>query len=93
MAETEDVPYTSIDDFATPEKEEEPDPDQPNKSVLHGVMKYIEEAIDEHNSFDVIDLEEKAKMTPTQQIAVHKLVVNHLRNIKNLINDKMKELR
>lgn len=89
---TEDIPY-NISEFATPDKEEAPDPDQPNKSVLNDALTYVDEAIAEHNTFDVIDLTESAKMTTTQQIAVHKLVTQHLRSIRNVINDKLKELR
>ena len=92
MALTEDIPY-NISDFATPDKEVEQDPEQPNKSVLLEALTYLDEAIAEHNTFDVIDLSESAKMTTTQQIAVHKLVTSHLRSIKNIINDKVKELR
>lgn len=95
MAEpTEDIPY-EVSDFATPDKETKQvdDPDQPNKSVLIDLQKYISEAITEHNSFDIIDLTEQAKMTPTQQIAVHKVVIEHLRNIKSTIDNKIKELK
>lgn len=92
MAETEDVPYTAPD-FATPEKDDEQNDEQPNKSVLLDAQKYLEEAIEEHNTLDVIDLMETAKMTPTQQVAVHKFVIQHLRAIKNIIDDKVKELR
>jgi hypothetical protein len=91
MGLTEDIPY-NVSEFATPEKEEEKDPDEPNKSVLQEVQQYLEEAIVEHNSIDTIDLTEKAKMTPTQQIAVNKLVVGHLRSIKSTIDNKLKEL-
>lgn len=91
MAETEDIPY-SAPEFATPEKENEPDEDQPNKSVLLEVQKYLLDAIGEHNSFDVIDLTEQAKMTTTQQIAVHKSVVHHLRAVKTEVDNKIKEL-
>lgn len=92
MAETEDIPYEAPD-FATPEPDDEPDPDQPNKSVLLELQKYLAEAIEEHNSFDVIDLTETSKMTPTQQIAVHKLVIQHLRSVKHELDNKIKELR
>ena len=89
---TEDIPYTAPD-FATPDKEtEKADPDQPNKSILKDIQKYLKEAIVEHDSVDQIDLTEKAKMTPTQQIAVHKLVKAHLENIKSTIDTKIKEL-
>lgn len=59
--------------------------------VIQEIRKYLSEAETEHNTFDIIDLTEQAKMTPTQQIAVHKLVVKHLRNIKGIINTKVKE--
>jgi hypothetical protein len=88
---TEDIPY-NISDFATPDTKEEQDPDQPNKSVLHEMMTYIDGALSEHNSFDVIDLADTAKMDPRQQIAVHKLVTQHLRSVRNVLNDKIREL-
>jgi len=96
MSQTEDVPYTAPD-FATPEKETENDEDQPNKSVLLDVAEYCAKAIAEHNTFDVIDMAPGS--TPEQKIAafddmaIHKGVVMHLRNIKNIIEDKIKELR
>lgn len=91
MAETEDVPY-NVSEFATPEDEKTTDDDQPNKSVLLEVQKYLDEAIAEHSSFDVIDLTEQAKMSPTQQIGMHKNVVHHLRHAKTVIDNKLKEL-
>jgi len=92
MSQTEDVDYT-VSEHATPEPENEPDEDQAYKGVLVEVEKYLKEAIDEHNTLDVIDLTEASKMTPTQQVAVHKLVVNHLRSIKVEIDNKIKELK
>jgi len=92
MFQTEDIPY-NVSDFATAEREEQIDPDQPNKSVLLDVDKYLKEALAEHNTLDLIDLTESAKMTPTQQIAVHKLVANHLQNIRSTITNKIKELK
>lgn len=93
MAQTEDIPY-EVSDHATPDPEtpKGADPDQANKSILKDIQKYLKEAIAEHDSVDQIDLTEQAKMTPTQQIAVHKLVKNHLQNIKVEIDNKMKEL-
>lgn len=93
MALTEDIPYTAPD-FVTPDKKEDAqDVDQPNKSVLLDTVEYLDEAIQEHNTLDVIDLQETAKMTPTQQVAVHKLVTQHLRSVKNIISNKVKELK
>lgn len=92
MAQTEDIDY-EVSDFAIPDDDKStPDPDRANKSILLEIQKYLAEAIDEHNGLDLIDLTEQAKMTPTQQIAVHKLVINHLRNIKTTIDNKVKEL-
>jgi len=91
MSQTEDVPYTAPE-FATPEDEKEPDEDQAYRGVLLEVQRYLNEAIAEHNSFDVIDLTEQAKMTPTQQIAVHKQVVHHLNSVKTEVDNKLKEL-
>lgn len=91
MGQTEDVPY-NVGEFATPEDDKQPDEDQLNKGVLLEVQKYLAEAIDEHNTVDTIDLTESAKMNPTQQIAVHKLVVKHLRDVKTIVDNKLKEL-
>lgn len=96
MAETEDVPY-EVSDFATPDKEEEQDPDQPNKSVLLEVAEYCEKQIAEHNTFDVINLPANAKpeekVAAFDDMAIHKGVAMHLRNIKSMIDDKLKELK
>jgi hypothetical protein len=93
MEPTEDIPY-EVSEFATPDKEvRKTDPDQPNKTVLLEVRTYLDEAIDEHNSFDIIDLTEQAKMNPTQQIAMHKCVIQHLRSIRATVDDKIKELK
>lgn len=91
MSEIEDVPY-NVSEFATPEPEKRTDEDQVNKSVLIEIQKYLQEAIDEHNSLDVIDLTMPGKMNPTQQVAVHKLVVSHLRSVKEIVDNKIKEL-
>lgn len=93
MAETEDIPY-AVSEFATPDEEVQPDdPDQVNKGVLLEIQTYLDEAIDEHNSIDVLDLQEQAKIPLSQQVALHKLVAQHLRNIKSTIDNKIKELK
>ncbi len=92
MAGTEDVPY-NVSDFATPEPEQQPDGDQVNKSVLVEVQKYLEKHIKRHNTFDVIAPEAEGVMTTQQQVEMHKQVVSHLRDVKRLIDDKIKELR
>lgn len=95
MAEpTEDIPYTAPD-FAIDDSSDDVSNGEtqlsPQNALVKELRKYIAEAELEHNSFDIIDLTEQAKMTPTQQIAVHKCVVQHLRNINGIINDKVKE--
>lgn len=89
---TEDVPY-NISEFATPEKEHQEDPDQPNKSVLLDVQKYLNEAIDEHKSVDTIDLSGSSELTAAQQVAISKFVIQHLRSVKIIVDNKLKELR
>ena len=90
---TEDIPY-EVSEFATPEPDKKADDvDQPNKSVLIGVSKYLDEKIIEHNTFDVIEPAAEGVMTTQQQVQMHKQVVVHLRNIKSEIDDKIKELR
>lgn len=95
----EDTQYLhdgTVDDFAF----DDADPtgvqgDEADQTVetklIKEIRQYLKEAKVEHNSFDIIDLTEQAKMTPTQQIAMHKCVVQHLRNIENIIKNKVKE--
>jgi len=98
MQPNEDVPYGSVGGFATPDREEPIEKSTLNETIVAALKKnntYIEEAIAEHLTIDVIDLGND-KMSPTEQVAVHKLVVHHLRqigaDIKEL-NSKVKELR
>lgn len=89
----EDVSY-EVDSFAIEDysdKSDESEQLSPHDGLVKAIRKYLKGAIAEHNTFDLIDLTEQAKMTPTQQIAVHKLVVTHLRSIGEVINDKVKE--
>lgn len=92
---TEDVEYDgSVDDFAIEDEFTSDISDEEQSAetkVIQEIRQYLAEAETEHNTFDIIDLTEQAKMTPTQQIAVHKQVVHHLRNIKGIINNKVRE--
>ena len=100
-AQQEDTEYIldgQIDDFAIDDKnalDGTVDTDDEEQTVetklIQDIRKYLKEAKEEHNSFDIIDLTEQAKMNPTQQIAFHKCVVQHLRNIEQIINDKVRE--
>lgn len=90
MAQNEDIEY-NVSDHAVADEPKQ-DPDQSNKTVILDIQKYLAEAIVEHSTIGVIDLTEQAKMDPRQQIAVHKVVVQHLQNIKSTIDNKVKEL-
>ena len=90
---------SAVDDFAVADEDalDNPDPDEDEVETLvttqavNEVKTYLSEAIKEQDSIDQIDLTEGAKMTPTQQIAVHKLVKQHLINIQTIIVNKVKE--
>ena len=90
---------SAVDDFALADEDalDNPDPDEDEVETLvttqavNEVKTYLSEAIKEQDSIDQIDLTEGAKMTPTQQIAVHKLVEQHLINIQTIIVNKVKE--
>lgn len=91
----------TVDDFAVADEdaldsvEDNLDDDEVDQIVttqaVNEVKDYLKEAIAEQDSIDQIDLTEGAKMTPTQQIAVHKLVKQHLINIQTIIINKVKE--
>ena len=90
---------SAVDDFAIADEDalDNPEPDEDELETLvttqaiNEVKTYLSEAIKEQDSIDQIDLTEGAKMTPTQQIAVHKLVKQHLINIQTIIVNKVKE--
>lgn len=95
---TEDEQYlisNEVDDFAIEDENDNAGVAEEEQTVetrlIQELRTYLDEAEKEHNSFDIIDLTEAAKMNPTQQIAVHKCVVQHLRNIRNAINNKVRE--
>lgn len=90
---TEDI-TGDIDSFAIDDSEDSITDDEEQTAetmLIKEIRKYLKKAIAEEDSIDQIDLTESAKMNPTQQIAVHKLVKNHLQNIKQIIDDKVKE--
>lgn len=91
---------SAVDEFAIADEDalDNPDPDEDDEletlvttQAVNEVKTYLVEAIREQDSIDQIDLTEGAKMTPTQQIAVHKLVKQHLINIQTIIVNKVKE--
>lgn len=98
MAEpTEDVPYSSVDDFASPDEEKRtPDVDQANKSVLRQVSEELEKDIAEQSSFDSLNLPSNAtaeqKIAAFDEMAIHKGLALHLKKYKLMIDSKLKEL-
>ena len=92
---------TTVDEFAVADEDAldnpEADVDEDeleqnvNAQAVNELKTYLKEAIAEQDSIDQIDLTEGAKMTPTQQIAVHKLVKQHLINIQTIIVNRVKE--
>ena len=97
MGQNEDIPYTSVDDFASSEPDNKrTDIDQANKSVLVQLSKDIGEDIKASNSFTVINLPANAtrdqKVAAFDEMAIHKGLAMHLARYKQLVDDKIKEL-
>lgn len=99
MAEpTEDIPYTAPD-FAISDSAVEVDSEEkklsPRNALVKELRAYTQKAISDHNSLDVLQIPQNA--TPEQKIAVfdemfnNKGLVFHLRQIEQIINDKVKE--
>ena len=91
---------SAVDDFAiadedaldNPENEDFDETEQViNSQTISEIKTYLKEAIAEHDSIDQIDIQENAKLDLRQQIALHKLVKQHLVNIQNIIISKAKE--
>jgi hypothetical protein len=100
---TEDEDYLisgEVDDFAIEDENADEagvgDEDQTAETkVIQEIRTYLKTAIAEHNTFDVIELQNNA--TPEQKIAafdmmaIHKGLIMHLRNVQTIINNKVKE--
>lgn len=91
---------SAVDDFAiadedaldNPENEDFDETEQViNSQTITEIKTYLKEAIAEQDSVDQLDLTEGAKIPLNQQVAVHKLVKQHLINIQNIIISKAKE--
>lgn len=111
MAEhqTEDDPYlvsAVVDEFAVADEEalDAADDDTSdlaetgvvvNQSIIDEIMDYCKTAIEESNSFDVLQLPTNA--TDEQKLAVYdemfryKGIVHHLRQIQTIITNKVEE--
>lgn len=92
---------SAVDDFAVADEDalDNPESDLMDDEVeqlvttqaIDEVKTYLKEAIAEQDSVDQLDLTEGAKIPLRTQIAVHKLVKQHLINIQTIIVNKVKE--
>lgn len=95
---TEDIDYTSVEDFAIADDErpKTEDSDQGNKSVLVQVSDEMAKDIADNNSFDVINLPANAtqeqKVAAFDDMAIHKGLALYLKKYKLMIDNKLKEL-
>lgn len=99
---TEDEDYLisgEVDDFAIEDDEGlsgiAGEDQTAETKVIQEIRTYLKTAIAEHNTFDVIELQNNA--TPEQKIAafdmmaIHKGLIMHLRNVQAIINSKVRE--
>lgn len=96
---TEDEDYLisgEVDDFAIEDDINDDagiaEEDQTTETkLIQDIRKYLADQIKTHNSFDAIEPQAEQIMTTQQQVQMHKSVVIHLRQIQNMINDKVRE--
>lgn len=96
--DTDYIPST-VDDDMVPDDDDDSitldDEQAAETKVIKEIRDYCKKAITDHNSFDVLNIPQNA--TPEQKCAVfdemfnHKGIVHHLRQIQNIINNKVKE--
>lgn len=93
-----DPDYSHIDDFAIEDAGATTAADEDltvETRLIKEILDYCKKAIGDHNSFDVLHLPQNA--TPVEKAAVfdemfnHKGLVHHLRQIENIIKNKVKE--
>ncbi len=90
MALNEDIDYT-ISDFATEEVRGK-DPDQPNKSVLIDVVKYLDDCIEHDKTIASLNLSNDAPLTLRQQVFIAQRDNSRLIAAKEFVTNKLKEL-
>lgn len=96
MAQNEDIPYNVSDHAIEDAQTDTSDAEISAESKLvKKIRAYLKDAIADSNSFDVLQL--PANATPEQKIAVfdeiaiHKGVAMHLRNVEEIIINMVKE--
>lgn len=97
MAQTEDIEYNSVDEFAIADEEKEADEEEQttDTQMIKAVRKYLREEIIKSNTLDVLNLPQNAtvsdKIAAYNEAAIHKGLVMHLRNLQQEINNIIKE--
>lgn len=93
----EDVNY-EVDSFAIedlPDTSDELEGISPESALVQELRAYLDKALAEHNSFDVLHIPQNA--TPEDKVAVfdemfnHKGMVHHIRQLQQIINNRVKE--
>lgn len=67
--------------------------DEADYSTLVRVQKTLKEALVHYNSLDSIDLTQKEKLTPDQQIAVNQRVVVEIRAVLDSVDESIKSIK
>lgn len=107
MPPTEDNEYlvsSTVDEFAVADEEaldddevDELETDQViNASIIKEIQEYCATEVAKGNSFDVLNIPQNAtdeqRLAVFNEMAIHKGVVMHLRNIQTIITNKIKEI-
>lgn len=91
---TEDM-MGDIDPFAVADDPDDllnDDQDMTVETVLiREIRDYLKEQLALHNSLDAIEPGGENVMTTQQQVQMHKAIVEHLRQIQQIIDNKVKE--
>lgn len=102
---TEDDDYLisgAVDEFAIADEEALDDEDGEfdteqvvNSGIIKEIQQYCTDEIASGNTFDILNIPQNAtdeqKLAVFNEIAIHKGVTMHLRNIQTIITNKVKE--
>jgi len=88
---TGDIDPFAIEDQADDDLRETTEELTVETILVREIRDYLKEQIALHNSLDAIEPAGEGIMTTQQQVQMHKQVVSHLRQIRQIINSKVKE--
>lgn len=88
---TGDIDPFALEEDATDDLRETVEEMTVETVLIREIRAYLKEQIALHNSLDAIEPGGESVMTTQQQVQMHKLIVQHLREIKEIINAKVKE--